>query len=383
MAERLEHGGKRSRSIPGRRVVLALLWWSDERLLRGISRYAQEADWILDASGRHEKRPPLDFAVDGLITLATCDRPRARYVRSFKVPTVALGVHGEKFGDVRVTGDDEAIGPIAVKHFIDCGLQHIGFVQFGDIGIEHRRRLILQEAVVRSGHTFHLLDGKTLEQQLRNLPKPLGLMASNDEVMIKVMQVCLKKGYRIPEEIALLGVDDIEFICEAAPVPLSSINLNFERLGYEAARWLDRLMNRKPPPNRPVVVPIHGLTARNSTNVLAFRNDRLAKAMHYIQEHFQEPITATDVVKSSGVSRQVLQRLFRQDIGHSILNVIMRSRIEEAKRMLRNTNIKLDIIAERCGFRSRLHFHRTFFRLAGSPPAGWRHEHHDKPLPGK
>ena len=313
--------------------------------------------------------------MDGLITLASCDQTRARYVRSLKVPTVALGVHGEKFGDVRVTGDEEAIGPIAVKHFIDCGLQHIGFVEFGEAGIEHRRHLILQEAVARSGNPFHLLDGKTLEQQLRTLPKPVGLMASNDEMMIKVMQVCLKEGYRIPDEIALLGVDDIEFICETAPVPLSSINLNFERMGYEAARWLDRLMNGEPPPHRPVVLPIHGLTTRKSTNVLAFHNDRLAKAMRYIQEHFQEPITAADVVKFSGVSRQVLQRLFRQDIGHPILDVIMRSRIEEAKRMLRNTSCKLEIVAERCGFRSRLNFHRTFFRLAGSPPARWRHEH--------
>jgi AraC-like DNA-binding protein len=145
--------------------------------------------------------------------------------------------------------------------------------------------------------------------------------------------------------------------------------------------WLDRLMNGEPPPNCPAVVPIHGVTVRKSTNVLAFRNDRLAKAMHYIQEHFREPITAADVVKFSGVSRQVLQRLFRQDIGHSILNVIMRSRLEEAKRMLRNTSFKLDIIAEKCGFRNRLHFHRTFFRLAGSPPASWRHEHRDKPMP--
>ncbi len=355
--------------------MLVLLWWSDERLLRGISKYAQEADWILDASGRHRSRLPVGFAVHGLITLSSGDLKRVSYIRSFKVPTVVLGVHGEKFGTLRVTGDSEATGPMAVEHFMNGGLKHIGFVQYWGTGIEYRRRMILQEAVARSGCTFHLLDGNTLEKQLRNLPKPIGLMASNDEVMIKVMQVCLKEGYRVPDEIALLGVDDIEFICETAPVPLSSINMNFERMGYEAAASLDRLMRGKPVPNRPIVVPIHGLTVRKSTDVLAFHNERLVKAMRYIREHFREPITVVDVVRASGVSRQVLQKLFRQDLGQSILSVIVRSRVQEARRLLLKTDCKLDIVAERCGFGNRLNFHRAFSRLAGGSPARWRQQH--------
>jgi len=368
-------GREQRKSRSRRRIVLALLWWSDERLLRGISKYAQEADWILDASGRHRSRLPFGLAVHGLITLSSDNLKRVSYIRSFQVPTIVLGVHGEKFGTLRVTGDDEAIGPMALEHFMNCGLEHIGFVEYWGTGIEYRRRLILQEAVARSGCTFHLLHGKTLERQLRNLPKPIGLMASNDEVMVGVMQVCLKEGYRIPDEIALLGVDDIEFVCETAPVPLSSINQNFERMGYEAAAQLDRVMGGEPPPNRPVVVPIHGVTVRKSTDLLAFSNERLVKAMRYIRDHFGESITAADVVQLSGVSRQVLQKLFRQDIGHSILSVIMRSRVEEAKRMLLKTDCKLDIVAERCGFSNRLHFHRAFSRLAGRSPARWRQEH--------
>jgi LacI family transcriptional regulator len=309
-----------------------------------------------------------------LITVPSGDLKRLPYIRSFRVPTVALGLHGERFGAVKVTGDDEAIGPLAVEHFTNRGLEHIGYVEYWGEGTERMRRLILQEAVARRGRTFHLLAGKTLEKQLRRLPKPVGLMASNDEVMVKVMQVCLKEGYRIPDELALLGVDDIEFICETAPVPLSSINLNFERIGYEAAACLDRLMKGKAPPERPVVVPLGGLTVRKSTDLLAFRDERLTKAMRYIRGHFQEPITVVDVVRFSGVSRPSLQRLFRQDVGHSILETIMLSRVEEAKRMLQESGCKLDAVAERCGFSGRLQFHRTFSRLAGTPPARWRQE---------
>ena len=368
-------GGERHKSTSRRRVVAVLMWWSDERLLRGISKYAQDADWILDSTGRHRQRSWLGLPLDGLITRPNGDLERVPYLRSSKLPTVALGVHDRKFGDARVTSDDEAIGSTAAEHFMNCGLEHIGFVQYWGTGIEYRRRLILQEAVVRSGATFHLLHGETLEKQLRRVPKPIGLVAAGDEVMINVMQVCLKEGYRIPGEIALLGVDDIEFICETAPVPLSSINLNFERMGYEAAAQLDRLMGGEPPPNRPVVVPLHGLTVRKSTDLLAFSNKRLVKAMRYIREHFRESVTVADVVRLSGVSRQVLQKLFRQDIGHSILSVIMRSRVEEAKRMLLKTDCKLDIVADQCGFSNRLHFHRAFSRLAGRPPGRWRQEH--------
>jgi len=123
-------GGERHKSKSRRRIVLALLWWSDERLLRGISQYAHEADWILDASGRHRSRLPLGLAVHGLITLSSGDLKRVSYVRSIKVPTVVLGVHGEKFGTLRVTGDEEAIGPMAVEHFMNCGLEHIALAAY-------------------------------------------------------------------------------------------------------------------------------------------------------------------------------------------------------------------------------------------------------------
>lgn len=315
-----------------------------------------------------------DLPLDGLITRPRGDLKLSPYLRRFKVPTVAIGVHEKKFGDVRVTDDEEAVGPAAVEHFIGRGLEHIGFVEYWGTGIEYRRRLILQEAVARSRCAFHLLDGNKLPAQLRHIPKPVGLTGAGDEAMMNVMQVCLKEGYRIPNEIALLGVDDIEFVCETAPVSLSSINLDFERMGYEAAAQLDRLMRGESPPKHPVVVPIRGLTVRKSTNLLAFSNQRLAKAARYIQEHFHEPITVADVVRLSGISRPVLQRLFRYDIGRSILDVIRQSRVEKAKQMLLNTDCKVDVVAEQCGFTNRLHFHRTFSRSVGAPPARWRQE---------
>ena len=137
----------------------------------------------------------------------------------------------------------------------------------------------------------------------------------------------------------------------------------------------DRLMSGERAPDGPVVVPVHGLTVRRATDVLAFSDGRLVKAIRYIREHFRESITAADVVRFSGVSRHVLQKVFREHIGHPILNVIMQSRVDEAKRMLLKTDCKVDVVAERCGFTNRLHFHRTLSRLAGLPPAHWRQNH--------
>src|SRR5437867_509796 len=171
----------------------------------------------------------------------------------------------------------------AAEHFVSRGIEDIGFVEFraGTSATENDRRESLQIAVRKLGRRFHRLRRKSLHAQLRRLPKPIGLMAVNDDTMMDMMEYCLERGYQIPEQVALLGVDDVESVCQLAPVPLSSVNLDFERRGYEAARLLDRLMDGKPPPKKPVVVPIRGVTVRESTDLFAVKNPHVATALRY------------------------------------------------------------------------------------------------------
>ena len=353
-----------------RRHVLVALWWWDDRLLRGIATYAHEAGWILNAQDRHRFWDVRSRRVDGLITLAT----NRRLIQSFKAPAVDLSNVHEDFVCPKVIADDAAIGMAAAEHFIRRGIEDIGFVEFrgGTSPTENDRRDSLQIAVRKLGRRFHLLRRKSLHAQLRRLPKPTGLMAVNDDTMMDVMEYCLERGYQIPEQVALLGVDDVESVCQLAPVPLSSVNMDFERRGYQAARLLDRLMDRKSPPKKPVVVPIRGVTARRSTEVLAVSNPHVMAALRFIHEHYREPLKVRDVMKQIHISRQALQNHFRRHVGHSLLQEIMRLRMEEAKQLLRKTNLKIDVVAERSGFTDRLHFHRAFTKLTGLPPAAWR-----------
>lgn len=355
-----------------RRHVLVAFWWWDERLLRGIATYAHEAGWTLNAQMRHRFSEVRHRRLDGLITLAT-NRP---FIESFNVPAVDLSNYHEDFGCPKVIADDAAIGAAAAQHFASRGIEDIGFVEFhaGKSFTENDRLESLERAVLKLGRRFHRLRWKGLDARLRRLPQPVGLVAVNDDTMLDVMEHLLEKGYQIPAEVALLGIDDIEPVCLQAPVPLSSVNVDFERRGYEAARLLDRLMDGKPPPKRPVVVPIRGVTVRESTDLLAVKNSHVAAALRRIREHFREPIKVGDLMRHVPVSRQALQGHFRRHVGHSMLQEITRLRIEEAKHLLRKTNLKIDVVAERSGFNDRLHFHRAFTKQAGMPPARWRQE---------
>ena len=121
-------------------------------------------------------------------------------------------------------------------------------------------------------------------------------------------------------------------------------------------------------------MPIRGVTARRSTEVLAMSNPHVVAALRFIHEHFREPLKVRDVMKQVHLSRQAMQNHFRRHVGHSMLDEIRRLRVEEAKQLLRKTNMKIEAVAERCGFTDRLTFHRTFTKLVGKPPAAWRLE---------
>ena len=363
--------GKKTHPLrPRRHVLLDLHWW-DDRLMRGVARYAHEAGWVLDARRRHRRWKESRHRPDGVITLASTSKER---IRAFGVPVVAIG--SDEADCPRVTAPVASIGTAAAEHFISRGIEHIGFVRYAGRknGIENRRCEALRQAVLKMGRQFHPLVRRGLQDQLRRVPKPIGLMSQNDDRMIELMEFCLEQGYQIPEQVALLGIDDVESICELALVPLSSINMNFELRGYEAARLLDRLMDGKPPPKKPVFVPIRGVTVRRSTDILAIGNPHVVAAVKFIREHFCEPVKVRDLTKQSHVSRQTLQKLFRRHVGCSMRDMIVRLRVEEAKNLLRKTGLKIDDVAERCGFTDRLHFHRAFHRIVGTPPATWRQQ---------
>jgi LacI family transcriptional regulator len=171
---------------------------------------------------------------------------------------------------------------------------------------------------------------------LRDLPRPCAVFVSSDGLGLQFLEVVRATGLRVPEDFAVLGVGDIDPICDLAYPPLSSIRTAAEAAGFEAARLLDGLRQGEPPPKSRIELPPLGVVARRSTDVLAVADYDLAKALRFIRDHAAGEITVEDVVSAACVSRSTLERCFRQLLGRSPLDEIYRVRVQRAAFSRRN-----------------------------------------------
>jgi LacI family transcriptional regulator len=240
------------------RVLVAQSWWQD-RLLEGIAEYAAQHNWVLDCEMRWAHRVPLleEWLGDGIIAyvgISRLSKPLISFIRAQHKPVVLTQptVLGLELPQVIIP--HEEIGRVAAEHLIALGFQHFGFVEFADNVMEHERGAGFRTAVERAEQVFHLIRVRDLPQRLNFLPRPMGLFAINDQNALAVMRACMDGGFRVPEEFAIVGADNTEVLCKFAQVPLSSVNCNFEKQGYEAAALLHRLMRGGKPPEKPIII---------------------------------------------------------------------------------------------------------------------------------
>jgi LacI family transcriptional regulator len=195
---------------------------------------------------------------------------------------------------------------------------------------------------------------------LRSVPKPVGVMACNDDCGVQVMEACKLASLSVPDAVGVIGVDDDELVCGLADPAMSSVALNFERAGYEAAQALDKLMRRSRGVPPQITVEATHIVARRSTDVVAVDDEPVAKAMQYIRDHPRESLAVTDVARAVGLSRRVLERRFRRELNSSVLAEIRRVRTDQIARQLLETHLPVSDIAESMGFVDAQHFARYF-----------------------
>jgi len=216
---------------------------------------------------------------------------------------------------------------------------------------------------------------RILRRALRRLPRPLAIMAPLDDLGVEVMEACESLGLRVPADVGVLGVNNDALICDFTPVPLSSIDDNEYQIGYEGAALLDRIMQGKAPPRRPLLVQPRGVAVRKSTDLLDISRvpDRyVVRAVRFIAQHYQSSIRTDDVVAEAGICKRALQQRFAEHMGHTIHAHIVIKRIQHAKRLLRETDLKTKAIAAESGFGSRERFSRTFKQAVGMSPDAFR-----------
>jgi LacI family transcriptional regulator len=384
-----------SRSSPlraHRRQVALLIETSNayaRGLLQGIVHYIREHQpWSfhLMEQGRGDDPPAwlAGWSGDGII--ARIETPRiARAVVRAGVPAVDVSAARLVPELPWVETDDEQIARLAAEHLLERGFKHFGFCGDARFNWSVWREKSFCARVEASGNTVHRYPAATaagdlaaqigdLRRWLRDLPKPIGIMASYDIRGQQVLDACRSAGLAVPAEVAVIGVDNDELLCDLASPPLSSVIPNAHRAGYEAAALLDRMMRgKKVLPVARLIAPL-GVAARQSTDVLAVDDREVAHAVQFIREHACEGIKVRDVLLAVPLSRRVLEQRFQRLLGRTPREEILHVRLGRVKQLLGETDLPLYLVAERTGFEHVEYLSVVFKRETGATPSAFRAE---------
>jgi LacI family transcriptional regulator len=213
---------------------------------------------------------------------------------------------------------------------------------------------------------------ESLAGWIAGLPRPCGVLCPSDEVAHYALTAARAARRRVPEDLAVLGVDNDEVLCELSSPALASIDQGAEKIGYAAAELLDRLMRGEAVPESPVVVPPTRVVSRRSAELLAVDDPAVSGALAFIRERFGEPIQVQDVADHVAVSRSSLQRRFRERMDRTVHQELVRVRMERAKLLLLETDQTLPQIAAACGLNYGSHLSLLFRRVTGQSPSTFR-----------
>lgn len=381
-----------------KRSVALLIETSNEYargLLRGILRFQQEHErWTIDLPEQHRGADPprwlRNYRGHGIIARIETDAI-ASAVQSAKLPTVDVSAARQLLTVPWIETDDAAIGKLAVEHFREKGFRHLAFC--GEVRFnwaKWRRDAFVAEAV-RVGIDATVFDvgdeatGTTWPRErrrllrwLEKLPEPCGLMAAYDSLARRVIDLCGQVSRPVPDSIAVLGVDDDPLLCQLATPPLSSVIPDAEGAGYAAAEHLEAIMSgRKIQPTRTLLPPL-GIATRQSTDTLAVEDHHVAQAARYILTHACDGIQVADVVKQTNLTRRTLEARFKQAVSKSPHQLIIETRLAKAERLLRETNLTLDRIANLCGLEYAEYLSVLFRKHRGMTPGVYRQRHRQK-----
>jgi LacI family transcriptional regulator len=211
-----------------------------------------------------------------------------------------------------------------------------------------------------------------LAAELKRAPKPVAVFAPSDWMAMDILETCENFGLSVPEQVAIVGADNLLLATETMRTPISTVDPNLEVMGYRGAALLDNLMDGKPPPKSPIRVPPAGLIVRKSSDLFAVNHEGVARSLRFIGEHFQEPIDVKDLAKAAGMSLRSFHQAFVQHIGRPPGTELHRVRIERAKALLVSSTGTTETIAKLCGYQSVNSFWVAFRKATGMSPKQYR-----------
>jgi LacI family transcriptional regulator len=361
------------------------------RMLAGVARYIHEHEpWAvyLKPFGVEKSldRWVRDWKGDGII--AAVVELEADTVLNLGIPVVDV-VGLMHHPDIPlVHANDHSVGRLGAEHLLERGFDHFGFVEYPFFWSMDRRvgfeQCLKDEGMTTSvfklqfpsagtgGPGFWETQQQNLQEWVCSLPKPVGVMASTDLAGQQVLEACMRGDVAVPEEVAVVGADNDELICNLCCPPLSSVIINDDQRGYHAAALLDQLMSGKRAPKQTVYIEPSSVVSRASTDILAVDDSAVAEALRFIRDHACDSIGVGDVERTVPMCRRVLERRFQRVVGRSINDEIVRVRLNRAVELLCATRLEMKAIARKVGFGTASYMGAVFQQKLGCTPGSYR-----------
>jgi LacI family transcriptional regulator len=372
-------------------------------LIRGIVRYSRmHGPWFfpwvfynddLSYMERMRERADLEYLrrwrPDGIITRDAKDIGK---LARLNIPLfVAVGMNPPDPYRNNITTDDLTIGRMAAEHLLERGFRHFGFCGLDDMIWSRKRCESFTGRIAEAGFKTSIYkqpksraarewdrEEIILMKWLCELPKPVGIMACNDRRGQHITEACARAKLEVPYEVAIIGVDNDDHVCDISNPPLSSVALDVETAGFRACELLDKMMaGKKLKPQTVVVCPTRVAT-RQSTNIIAVEDVLISQALHFIQHNANSPIQVRDVAKALKVSRNAINDKFMKILRRSVYNEIKRVRTDFISQMLIETDLSVSDIAFKLGYDNANHIARYFKEKMGTLPLEYRKLHGHK-----
>jgi len=368
-------------------------------LLRGFARYHQlEGPWSIYFEPHGLNAPPPTWLKgwqgDGILARID-DQRMADAILDTGIPAVDVRGSLEDLVLPFIGVDNRPIASLAFDHLLNRGLRYFAFcgTPRGENPNQDRRCDYFVESVEKAGYCCDVFVGRSKrgrtqnwEQQqqqivrwLEKLPKPVGIMTCHDDRGHEVLDACRRAELNVPDEVAVIGVDNDPHLCNLCTPPLTSIDVNSSRVGYEAAKILHESMKGGRVTKKKVVLlgPPRGVAARQSTDMLAIEDEDVASTIRYIREHAVNGIQVKEVLKRVNRSPTTLERRIKKILGRTIKAEITRVRLTRAKFLLGETELPISQVALRTGFSEPKYFCDVFRKNEAMTATAYRDKFRD------
>ncbi len=360
-------------------------------LIRGIARFGRLHDWQIhfEYRGKTAAEPDwlADFKGDGVITTSP-DQKHSRALKKLGMAVLDLqGTLTDPAGEhLLVDSDHRAVGRLAAEHFVEKGHRHFAFLGYSDHNVSREREIGFTEALAARGHkplshhtperkarTFETLH-KGDEAFIASLPKPCALFCCWDEVAFRAVQSAIERGIAVPEDLAVLGVDNDPVFSSTSRIPLSSIDPDIVRMGFLTASWLAEMMEGKVLKQIKLerLVPPKGLVIRQSTALDAIEDPVVRRFLELLRQQKPGMLSIEELSRDCHVSRRLLEQRVKSATGKTPRQLLSQTLVDGIQRFLSQTDYTLAHIAELLGFEHAERLSHLFRRQTGMTPGEYR-----------